>query len=85
MRTTWQGSHSEYFGVCNGISQGGILSLLLYTVYAYELMERLEMSGLGCYIGHIFAGTLCYADDMKLLRPTRKVLQKMIEICKNWT
>ncbi len=49
MRTTWQGSHSEYFGVCNGIRQGGILSSLLYTVYADELMKRLEMSGLGCY------------------------------------
>ncbi len=32
------------------------------------------MSGLGCYIGHIFAGALCYADDMKLLSPTRKGL-----------
>ncbi len=52
--------------------------------YADELMKRLEMSGLGCYIGHIFVGTLCYADDMKFLSPTRKGLQKMFDICKEF-
>ncbi len=41
------------------------------TVYTDELMKSLEMSGLGCYIGHIFAGALCYADDMKLFSPPR--------------
>ncbi len=53
-----------------------ILSPLLYTVYADELMKSLELSGLGCCIGHIFAGALYYADGMKLLSPTRKGLQK---------
>ncbi len=72
------------FGVCKGIRQGVILSPLLYTVYADELMKRLKMSGLGCYIGHRFAGALFYADVMKLLSPTRKGLQKMIDICKEF-
>ncbi len=76
VHTTWQGSHSEYFGVYNGIRQGGILSSLLYTVYADELMKRLEMSGLGCYTGHIFGGSLCYADDMKLHIATIKDYKK---------
>ncbi len=47
-------------------------------------MKMFEMSGLGCYIGHIFAGNLCYADDMKPLSPTRKGLQKMIDIYKEF-
>ncbi len=41
-----------------------------------ELMKSLEMSGLGCYIEHIFAGALCCSDDMKLLSLTRRELQK---------
>ncbi len=61
-----------------------MLSPLLYTVYADELMKRLEMSGLGCYIGHIFDGALCYVDDMELLSPTRKGLQKMFDVCKEF-
>ncbi len=39
---------------------------------------------MGCCIGHIFAGALCYADDMKLLCPTRKGLQNIIDICKEF-
>ncbi len=35
-------------------------------------------------IGHIFAGALCFADDMKLLSPTKNGLQKMIDICKEF-
>ncbi len=47
-------------------------------------MKRLEMSELGCYIVHIFAGALYYADDRKLLSPTRKGLQNIIDICKEF-
>ncbi len=44
-------------------------------------MKRLEVSGLGCYIGHIFTVVICYADDMKLLSPITKGLQNIIDIC----
>lgn len=84
VRTTWQGSSCEYFDVCNGIKQGGILSPLLYTVYADELFKRLKDAGIGCYIGHIFAGALGYADDMKLLCPSIRGLQKMVNICRDF-
>ncbi len=82
--TTWQVSHSEYFGVCNSIRQGGNLSTLLYTVYADELMKMLAMSGLRCYIRHIYVGALCYTDDITLLSPTSKGLQKMFDVCKEF-
>ena len=38
VRTTWEGCHSEYFTVSNGIRQGGIMSPLLYTIYTAELL-----------------------------------------------
>ncbi len=47
-------------------------------------MKTLEMSELECYIGHIFAGALFYADDLKLLSPTKQGLQKLIDICKEF-
>ncbi len=45
-RTGWNNHYSENFGVQDGIHQGGIISPLLYTVYADELIHRLELEGL---------------------------------------
>ena len=47
---------SEYFGVTNGVHQGGILSPLLFNVYVDELLNKLQNSGFGCRIGHLYAG-----------------------------
>ncbi len=33
-------------------------------------LHELENSGVGCYMGGVFAGTTCYADDLKLLTPS---------------
>ena len=37
-----------YYEVCNGVKQGGILSLILFAVYVDSLFSRLEQSGVGC-------------------------------------
>ena len=84
VRTSWQGVNSEYFSISNGIRQGGILSPILYTIYADELLIRLSRTGMGCHVGHMFAGALCYADDMVLLCPSIKGLQMMINICRDF-
>ncbi len=80
-RTVWENSHSEYFDVTNGIRQGGIISPLLYTIYADELINRLEAEGIGCHIGHKYVGAPSYADDMTLVCPSVKGLQRMVDIC----
>ncbi len=80
-RTGWNNHYSEYFGVQNGIRQGGIISPLLYTVYADELINRLELEGIGCHIGSKYYGAICYADDMQILCPSVCGIQSMINIC----
>ncbi len=68
-RTGWNNNYSEYCGVQNGIRQGGIISPLLYTVYADKLIHRLELEGIGCRIGSKYYGAICYTDDMQILCP----------------
>ena len=34
------------------------------------LLHKLIDAGYGCYIGHVFAGVLAYADDVVLLAPS---------------
>ncbi len=81
VRSGWNGIYSEYFHIVNGIRQGGIVSPLLYTVYADSLIERLEREGYGCHIGHEYFGVVSYADDMNILCPSIYGAQKMIDTC----
>ena len=43
-------------------------------------LEELSDSGVGCYWGHMFAGALCYADDIVILAPCASALRRMLEI-----
>jgi len=42
------------------------------------LLKRLLNLGLGVYIGGIFFGAVCYADDVLLIASTRSAMQRMI-------
>ena len=78
---SWGRKFSRDFSVSNGVKQGGILSPVLFTVYINVLLTRLKDSGVGCYIGTEYFGTLCYADDIALLTPSVKALKTMQSIC----
>ncbi len=81
VRTKWSDCYSDSFSVQNGIRQGGIVSPILYTVYADELIKRLQEDGIRCYVGHEFTGSPTYADDMMLLCPSVRGLQRMTDTC----
>ena len=81
MRVRWGDCFSEPFGVSNGVRQGGVLSPVLFAVYLDGLLEELSDSGVGCYWGHMFAGTLSYADDIVILAPCASALRRMLDIC----
>ena len=49
------------------------------------LLKHLKESGVGCYIGHVFVGALAYADDIILLTPTRTSMEKLINICEQFS
>ena len=81
VKAAWNCEKSFSFDVMNGVRQGGVLTPILFNVYFDELLHRLQQKDIGCHIWTIFTGALCYADDLLLLCPTIRALQKMITIC----
>lgn len=77
----WGGVLSRYFGSANGLRQGGILSPYLFNVYIDKLSSQLNSLQVGCTINNHTINNLCYADDMALLSPSAKGLQRLIDTC----
>ena len=77
-------SVSRDFGISNGTRQGSCLSPAIFAVYLDELLNELRASGVGCYVGDIFAGAGCFADDLAILAPTRDGLQMMLDITEDY-
>ena len=84
VRTVWEGCVSDEFSANNGVRQGGVLWPVLFTLYIDVLLNRLEQSGLGCYVAHEYFGALCSADDLALLAPNFACLKSMIHICESF-
>ena len=80
----WGKEKSQLFRIQNGTRQGSVLSPALFSVYMDELLTLLRKSGVGCYVGGIFAGVVGYADDLLLLSPSRSGMQRMLEICERY-
>ena len=49
-----------------------------------KLLCKLNGSGLGCRIGNFYVGALSYADDITLLCPSIRGLNKMLDICNSF-
>ena len=84
VRTVWEGCVSDEFSANNGVRQGGVLSPVLFTLYIDVILNRLEQSGLGCYVAHEYFGALCSADDLALLAPNFACLKSMIQLCESF-
>ena len=52
-------------------------------MYLDGLLQKLADSGAGCR-GHLFAGTVCYADDIVLLAPCPSALRILLNICSTY-
>ena len=74
----------SWFSITAGVRQGGVLSPELYSVYVDDLVYILKSSGVGCHIAKIFAATIFYADDMCILSPSLKGLQKLLDLCSKY-
>ena len=74
----WGREKSSIFKLSNGTRQGAILSPIFWSVYADPWLKRLRNLGLGVYIGGLFFGAVCYADDVLLIAPTRSAMQRML-------
>jgi len=83
-RLVWNGVQSRWFGVIDGVKQGGMLSPILFCVYTDDLLKSLAQANVGCYIRSCFVGVLAYADDLLLLAPTATAMRTMLHICKEF-
>ena len=53
-------------------------------MYLDGLLQKLADSGAGCNWGHLFAGAVCYADDIVLLAPCPSALRILLNICSTY-
>ena len=80
----WGSNVSAPIKVSNGIKQGGLLSPFLFNIYLDNLSINLTASGVGCMSGAVLVNHLSYADDMVLLAPSKRALQKLLDICSEY-
>ena len=64
-----------------GVRQGGVLSPDLFSIYVDDLIRVLKSSGIGCYLHRSFAAAPFYADDLVVMSPSLKGLQRLLNLC----
>ena len=85
MRIRWNNTVTDYFTISNGVKQGGVLSLILFSLYLDQLISRLRHIGVGCHMNGLFTGVFIIADDITLLAPSRTSLALMLEQCESFS
>ena len=73
----WNSCISHLFVLQCGVRQGGVLSHVLFAVYVNDIINKLELSKLGCCIGNVNICCLFYADDIASVSK----LQMMLNMC----
>ena len=76
----WNSSLSEKFNISNGVKQGAILSPYLFAIYLNPLLNDINKSKYGCFIGGQPCNILAYADDLVILSPTLKGLSFLFDL-----
>ena len=78
--TLINGVKSATFPVMQGVRQGCITSTWYFLLYIDGLLKKLEESGTGCTIGSLKLGNPTLADDLVLIAPNVKALEKALKI-----
>ena len=77
----WGKRTSEYFSIINGVRQGGVLSPQLFAIYMNDLSVCLTQCKAGCHLNETVTNHVMYADDICLMAPSAMALQKMLNLC----
>ena len=77
-RVKWGSEFSDSFPVPLGTKQGGVSSPKCFSLYVNDLVSELRKHGVGCHLIRLFVGCVLFADDLALLSPSRRALQKWL-------
>ena len=77
----WRDYKSEYFNVSSGVKQGGVISHIFFSLYIDPLLLALSKSQIGCHMNNVYIGALSYANDITIIWPSIRGLNKMLKIC----
>ena len=58
-----------------------MLSPFLFNIYVNFKSKRLNVTKIGCVLGNSILNNIFYADDLVLISPSLKGLQKLMNIC----
>ena len=75
---------SRTFIINKGVLQGSKLGPILFILFINELLNNLQNSRLGAFIGSTHIAVLGFADDIMLISDSPEKLQKLISICESW-
>ena len=82
LKIRWENVHSNKCCVSNGVSQGGVLSPIPFSINLDSLLVTLKHADIGCSWGGEFSGALAYADDVVLLSLSASGLRLMLRVVK---
>ena len=77
----WADSFSTMFKINCGTRQGGICSPALFSLFIDDIIVKLQLSGLGCFINSTCFNAAMFADDLIMLSISVVDLPSMINIC----
>ena len=66
MHVHWNAARSTPFSLRSGVKQEGGFSPIVFSIYIDSSLHKLQDSGIGCHVGHTFAGALGYAYDLSM-------------------
>ena len=77
----WGNCKSRTFNMNNSIKQGSCISPYLFCLYVDKLNIELKQSGIGCHVSNVCTNNFSFADDLVVLGPDAKSLNKLLAIC----
>ena len=84
MCVRWGDCVSSAFRVTNGVRQGGILSAYFFNVYSDDLTVALNECKVGCSLNSAIINHLFYADDLALICPSIKGMNRLLRQCETY-
>ena len=71
----WGSCLSTTFATSNGVRQGGILSLLFFSVYVGDLSNSLNNAKVGCSMTEVTITHMMHSEDLVLMAPSILAMQ----------